>query len=76
MYMYTCMPLSSFTHVHVQYVHVYADLYMYSMYMLTCAGVNHNIPVLRDIITQPRFISGDINTNFISEVYPDGFKGR
>ncbi|CAI8052349.1 Propionyl-CoA carboxylase alpha chain, mitochondrial [Geodia barretti] len=39
-------------------------------------GVNHNIPVLRDIITQPRFVSGDITTNFIPEVYPDGFKGR
>lgn len=39
-------------------------------------GVNHNIPILRDIITQPRFISGDINTNFIKEVYPGGFKGR
>jgi len=39
-------------------------------------GVNHNIPVLRDIITQPRFIAGDINTNFIKEVYPNGFKGQ
>ena len=39
-------------------------------------GVNHNIPVLRDIITQPKFISGDINTNFIKEVYPKGFKGQ
>ena len=38
--------------------------------------VNHNIPVLRDIITQPKFMSGDINTNFIKEVYPKGFKGQ
>ena len=43
--------------------------------MYVCAGVNHNIPVLRDIITQPCFISGDITTNFIAEVYPGGFKG-
>ena len=43
---------------------------------LHCTGVNHNIPVLRDIITQPRFVSGDITTNFIPEVYPDGFKGQ
>ena len=39
------------------------------------AGVNHNIPVLRDIITQPKFISGDITTSFIKDVYPNGFKG-
>ena len=38
--------------------------------------MNHNIPVLRDIISQPRFLSGDITTNFISEVYPNGFKGQ
>ncbi|XP_064394640.1 propionyl-CoA carboxylase alpha chain, mitochondrial-like [Halichondria panicea] len=39
-------------------------------------GVNHNIPILRDIITQPSFIKGDITTNFINDVYPDGFQGR
>ncbi|XP_041646249.1 propionyl-CoA carboxylase alpha chain, mitochondrial [Cheilinus undulatus] len=38
-------------------------------------GVTHNIPLLREIITHPRFISGDISTNFLPEVYPDGFKG-
>lgn len=39
-------------------------------------GVSHNIPLLREIITHPRFISGDISTNFLPEVYPDGFKGH
>uniref|UniRef100_A0A673A3L0 Propionyl-CoA carboxylase alpha chain, mitochondrial n=1 Tax=Sphaeramia orbicularis TaxID=375764 RepID=A0A673A3L0_9TELE len=39
-------------------------------------GVTHNIPLLREIITHPRFISGDISTNFLPEVYPDGFKGH
>jgi propionyl-CoA carboxylase alpha chain len=39
-------------------------------------GVTHNIPLLRDILTQERFIKGDINTNYLSEVYPDGFKGH
>jgi len=38
-------------------------------------GVQHNIPILRDIITQPRFVSGDITTNFMAEVYPEGFPG-
>ena len=40
------------------------------------SGVKHNIPILRDIITQPDFVSGDISTNFIQSVYPGGFKGR
>uniref|UniRef100_A0A3B4XSC9 Propionyl-CoA carboxylase alpha chain, mitochondrial n=1 Tax=Seriola lalandi dorsalis TaxID=1841481 RepID=A0A3B4XSC9_SERLL len=39
-------------------------------------GVTHNIPLLREIITHPRFISGDISTNFLPEVYPNGFKGH
>ncbi|XP_019856559.1 PREDICTED: propionyl-CoA carboxylase alpha chain, mitochondrial-like [Amphimedon queenslandica] len=39
-------------------------------------GVTHNIPVVRDIISHPDFISGDISTNFIQEVYPNGFQGR
>jgi len=38
-------------------------------------GVQHNIPLLRDIIRQDRFVSGDISTNFLPEVYPDKFKG-
>ncbi|KAI7811507.1 propionyl-CoA carboxylase alpha chain [Triplophysa rosa] len=39
-------------------------------------GVAHNIPLLRAIIVHPRFVSGDINTKFLQEVYPDGFKGH
>ncbi|KAG8586445.1 hypothetical protein GDO81_005378 [Engystomops pustulosus] len=39
-------------------------------------GVTHNIPLLREVITHPRFISGDITTKFLPEVYPDGFKGH
>ncbi|XP_062866614.1 propionyl-CoA carboxylase alpha chain, mitochondrial isoform X2 [Trichomycterus rosablanca] len=39
-------------------------------------GVTHNIPLLREIIVHPRFISGDISTNFLPEVYPEGFKGH
>ena len=38
-------------------------------------GVAHNISFLEAIISHPRFIAGDINTNFISEEYPDGFIG-
>ncbi|CAH8492421.1 unnamed protein product [Schistosoma rodhaini] len=39
-------------------------------------GVTHNIPLLRDIVTEKRFVSGDISTKYLSEVYPDGFKGK
>ncbi|XP_059172705.1 propionyl-CoA carboxylase alpha chain, mitochondrial-like isoform X2 [Physella acuta] len=39
-------------------------------------GVTHNIPLLRDILTEERFIKGDISTNYLPEVYPDGFKGK
>ncbi|CAG5117163.1 unnamed protein product, partial [Candidula unifasciata] len=39
-------------------------------------GVTHNIPLLRDIITEDRFVRGDISTNYLPEVFPDGFKGK
>ncbi|KAK4472924.1 hypothetical protein MN116_004129 [Schistosoma mekongi] len=39
-------------------------------------GVAHNIPLLRDIITEKRFVSGNISTKYLSEVYPNGFKGK
>nr|XP_008539775.1 PREDICTED: propionyl-CoA carboxylase alpha chain, mitochondrial isoform X2 [Equus przewalskii] len=37
-------------------------------------GVTHNIALLREVIINSRFIKGDINTKFLSDVYPDGFK--
>ncbi|XP_048746119.1 propionyl-CoA carboxylase alpha chain, mitochondrial-like [Ostrea edulis] len=39
-------------------------------------GVTHNIPLLRDIVTEERFVAGNISTNYLPTVYPDGFKGR
>lgn len=38
-------------------------------------GIAHNISFLEAILSHPRFISGDINTGFIAEEYPDGFTG-
>lgn len=38
-------------------------------------GVTHNIPLLREVIVNTRFVKGDISTKFLSDVYPDGFKG-
>lgn len=39
-------------------------------------GVTHNIPLLRDVITEKRFVKGDISTKYLPETYPDGFKGK
>ena len=38
-------------------------------------GVTHNIPLLRDILTEPTFLSGTFTTNYLNEVYPEGFQG-
>jgi len=38
-------------------------------------GISHNMSFLEAIITNPRFIAGDISTNFIAEEYPEGFSG-
>ncbi|KAJ1116366.1 hypothetical protein NDU88_004581 [Pleurodeles waltl] len=39
-------------------------------------GVTHNVPLLREVITNPLFIEGNITTKFLPDVYPDGFKGH
>lgn len=39
-------------------------------------GVTHNIPLLRDIVTEKRFVAGDISTKYLPTVYPEGFAGK
>lgn len=39
-------------------------------------GVTNNISLLRDIITEDRFVKGNITTKYLTQVYPDGFKGK
>ncbi len=39
------------------------------------SGIAHNISFLEAVMAHPRFASGDINTAFIGEEYPDGFSG-
>uniref|UniRef100_A0A2K6F294 Propionyl-CoA carboxylase subunit alpha n=1 Tax=Propithecus coquereli TaxID=379532 RepID=A0A2K6F294_PROCO len=39
-------------------------------------GVTHNISLLREVIINSRFVKGDISTKFLSDEYPDGFKGH
>ena len=36
-------------------------------------GLAHNIPFLSALMDQPKFVAGDMSTNFIVEHYPDGF---
>ena len=38
-------------------------------------GLINNVSLLRDVVTHPYFIAGDITTKFFEEHYPDGFKG-
>ena len=39
-------------------------------------GVTHNVPLLRDIITEPDFVLGNITTKYLPKTYPEGFHGR
>ncbi|KAJ2704997.1 hypothetical protein FB645_002783 [Coemansia sp. IMI 203386] len=39
-------------------------------------GVTHNIPLLRDVISNQDFAAGRITTGFLAEHYPGGFKGH
>ena len=39
-------------------------------------GIKHNIPLLGTLISHPSFMSGDFNTNFIDEQYPEGFNAQ
>ncbi|HLN23565.1 MAG TPA: acetyl-CoA carboxylase biotin carboxylase subunit [Patescibacteria group bacterium] len=36
-------------------------------------GLNHNIPFLSALMAHPRFVRGELTTNFIAEEYPNGF---
>jgi propionyl-CoA carboxylase alpha chain len=36
-------------------------------------GISHNIGFLNALITHPRFVAGNLTTNFIQDEYPDGF---
>lgn len=38
--------------------------------------MTNNIPLLRDIITEKRFVAGDISTKYLPQIYPEGFKGK
>ena len=38
-------------------------------------GVGNNLPFLSAVMDHPKFAAGDINTWFIDEEYPDGFRG-
>jgi len=38
-------------------------------------GVTHNIPLLRDVLTEPTFNSGTFTTSYLQETYPEGFHG-
>lgn len=39
-------------------------------------GVTHNIPLLRDILSENEFRKGNINTSYLQQTYPQGFTRR
>ncbi|CAI9727821.1 propionyl-CoA carboxylase alpha chain, mitochondrial-like [Octopus vulgaris] len=39
-------------------------------------GVAHNIPLLRDILTESKFVAGDLTTDYLMQTYPEGFLGK
>lgn len=39
-------------------------------------GVTHNIPLLRDILTEEKFLKGDISTNYLPQVYGETFTSK
>jgi propionyl-CoA carboxylase alpha chain len=38
-------------------------------------GIAHNMSFLEAVVSNPRFVSGDMSTDFIAEEYPEGFSG-
>lgn len=52
------------------------DTHVQALDTYVIRGVTHNIPLLRDILTEPTFSSGVISTKYLNMVYPDGFKGK
>lgn len=52
------------------------QLILFSLSSSLLTGVTHNIPLLRDIMTEERFLKGNISTNYLPEVFPAGFKGE
>ncbi len=45
-------------------------------YSFVSEGVTHNIPLLRDIMTESNFAKGNISTKYLPQTYPQGFNGK
>eukprot|EP01062_Namystynia_karyoxenos_P058834 TRINITY_DN502_c0_g1_i2.p1 TRINITY_DN502_c0_g1~~TRINITY_DN502_c0_g1_i2.p1 ORF type:complete len:735 (+),score=278.22 TRINITY_DN502_c0_g1_i2:105-2207(+) len=39
-------------------------------------GLKHNIALMRDVLGQERYVSGNITTKYLPETYPEGFAGH
>uniref|UniRef100_H2ZP40 Propionyl-CoA carboxylase alpha chain, mitochondrial n=1 Tax=Ciona savignyi TaxID=51511 RepID=H2ZP40_CIOSA len=44
--------------------------------MYVIRGVKHNIPLCYEVLCNQNFVEGNFSTNFLPEVYPDGFHGK
>jgi propionyl-CoA carboxylase alpha chain len=48
----------------------------YALDTYVIKGVTHNIPLLREVFSNPRFAAGRLSTKFLPEEYPEGFRGK
>lgn len=51
------------------------DLMTDALAQYSIQGVAHNMSFLQAVYKHPRFVKGDISTNFIEQEYPKGFSG-
>ncbi|AZL15341.1 acetyl-CoA carboxylase biotin carboxylase subunit [Rickettsiales endosymbiont of Stachyamoeba lipophora] len=51
------------------------EIMQYALGESLIEGISHNIGFLQAIMAHPRFMAGDISTNFIEEEYSKGFTG-
>ncbi len=49
------------------------DLMVDALDVYYIRGVNHNISFLNALMVHPRFVAGELTTNFIAGEFPDGF---
>lgn len=49
------------------------ELMKYALDTYVIRGLGHNVPFCRDVLRQPKFVSGNYSTKFIPETYPAGF---
>jgi len=69
-------PLISKLCTHGNNRHEALEKMKYALDTYVIKGVTHNIPLLREVFSNPRFAAGRLSTKFLPEEYPEGFRGK